>query len=154
MTKSKYVLENLGKLTKFLENKHTMASELSKNNGMSVRLYNPDIVLSIIRHCSPCLLATQSINEFLQNLDLLLTEKPSDGFISKVMSHFWECRCPCRSICGLRRGTLRSSQETLVHSAWEYRCAVFLILTFWGRNKQTKKPWDNKIGQTLHNACF
>lgn len=80
MTKSKYVLEKLGKLTKFLENTHTMASELSKNNGMSIRLYNPDIVLSIIRHSSPCPLATQSINEFLQNLDLLLTEKPSDRF--------------------------------------------------------------------------
>jgi len=37
MTKSKYILENLGKLTKFLENKHNMASELGKNNRMSVK---------------------------------------------------------------------------------------------------------------------
>lgn len=41
---SKYVLGKLGKLNKFLENKKNMASELKRNNGMSVRLCNTDIV--------------------------------------------------------------------------------------------------------------
>jgi len=44
-----------------------------------LRLYNTDIVLSIIRHSSPCPLATPSASEFLQNPHLLLTEKPEDG---------------------------------------------------------------------------
>lgn len=39
-SKSKRILENLGELIKFLENKHNMASELSKDNGMYIRLYN------------------------------------------------------------------------------------------------------------------
>lgn len=69
------MLGNLGKLVKFPENKHNMASELSTDNGMSVRLYNPDTVPSIIRLSSPCPLATPSTNRFLQNRDLLLKRK-------------------------------------------------------------------------------
>lgn len=84
MTKSIYVLGNLSKLTKFLENKHNVASELSSSNGMSIRLYNPDIVLSIIRHYSPCPLATPSANEFLRNLDLYSQKSRKMDLFSKL----------------------------------------------------------------------
>lgn len=53
MTKGKCILENLSKFITFLANDHNVASELSKDNGMCVRLCNPDIVLSVLGHSSP-----------------------------------------------------------------------------------------------------
>lgn len=62
MTKSKCMLGNLGKLVKFLENKHNMASELSTDNGMSVRLYNPDTVPQSLDFLPPVLWLPQWVS--------------------------------------------------------------------------------------------
>ena len=60
---------------KFLENKHNMASGLSKDDGTCTRLHNPDRAPSVIRHGLPCPWARPSTSEFLWYAELLLAEK-------------------------------------------------------------------------------